>query len=89
MTYLRGAVALITAGIFAYLAVTTVMFAGTGMYALYLQNEKTFGVTEEKELRAQERTFEVVCIKWKDANLIEKYTTYGDRKWCKDYVHRM
>ncbi|MBY5819841.1 hypothetical protein HFN60_30065 [Rhizobium leguminosarum] len=48
------------------------------------------GHPSASQLSSYERTFEVLCLKWRDGNWFDRNIgQYRDRRWCKDYVHRL
>lgn len=52
-----------------------------------------FGERQSKsasELAAYERTFEVLCLDWRNGSWFDRNMgQYRDRRWCKDYVNRL
>ncbi len=42
------------------------------------------------QVAAYERTFEVLCLDWRDSSWFDRNMgQYRDRRWCKDYVNRL
>lgn len=59
-------------------------------FGAYSQLGDNQGSKSTAQLAGYERTFEVLCLDWRDGNWFDRNMgQYRDRRWCKDYVHRL
>ncbi len=53
------------------------------------RNNAAFATARAGVVESHNRNYKSLCPRWRDATLLERWTTYGDRRWCKDFVGRL
>lgn len=72
----------------AIIAIGVIPFAG-GLIGQYEREGRIAAQGEAIAAENRGEYYKTICPRYKDANIIAKWTTLRDRAWCEDYLDKL